>query len=236
MIDIEHTCGVLYIQRIREYIAVDSESIRAKPYEFYHTDEERYDLRNVGHKEWGESSVNRLKTLWDQKLSTAQIGRVMGISKNAVVGKARRLGLEPRPSPIKRDGKSEPKRPYKARRLPYGYPGSIIEEFSSNEIDGTRRKSEVLHVRDERQAPLPLIDLMLRNVMVARARKSDVPDMKCQWLEGDQRSEGGRGYWTEEDFCNDPVAKQGTCWCQKHREKVFEKGRRREKEEEAEAA
>jgi len=40
--------------------------------------------------------------LWDQGLPTAQIGKLLGFTKNAVVGKAHRIGLERRPSPIRR--------------------------------------------------------------------------------------------------------------------------------------
>lgn len=51
---------------------------------------------------WNESNVARLKELWDQGLPTAQIGKLIGFTKNAVVGKAHRIGLERRPSPIRR--------------------------------------------------------------------------------------------------------------------------------------
>ena len=51
---------------------------------------------------WNESNVSRLKELWDQGLQTAQIGKLLGFTKNAVVGKAHRIGLERRPSPIRR--------------------------------------------------------------------------------------------------------------------------------------
>ena len=51
---------------------------------------------------WNESNVARLKELWDQGLPTAQIGKLLGFTKNAVVGKAHRIGLERRPSPIRR--------------------------------------------------------------------------------------------------------------------------------------
>ena len=53
--------------------------------------------------EWNEEAIARLRLLWAEGLSTAEIGRRMGISKNAVVGKAHRLLLAPRPSPIRRD-------------------------------------------------------------------------------------------------------------------------------------
>ena len=51
---------------------------------------------------WNEDNVSRLKELWDQGLPTAQIGKLLGFTKNAVVGKAHRIGLERRPSPIRR--------------------------------------------------------------------------------------------------------------------------------------
>ena len=51
---------------------------------------------------WDDDNVKRLKDLWDQGLPTAQIGKLLGFTKNAVVGKAHRIGLERRPSPIRR--------------------------------------------------------------------------------------------------------------------------------------
>lgn len=52
--------------------------------------------------EWNEEAVAKLRELWTQGLSTAEIGRHLNVTKNAVVGKAHRLGLEGRPSPIRR--------------------------------------------------------------------------------------------------------------------------------------
>lgn len=49
---------------------------------------------------WTDSEIARLKALWAEGHSTAEIGRRMKRSKNAAVGKAKRLGLEGRPSPI----------------------------------------------------------------------------------------------------------------------------------------
>ena len=51
---------------------------------------------------WNDDNVTRLRDLWDQGLPTAQIGKLLGFTKNAVVGKAHRIGLERRPSPIRR--------------------------------------------------------------------------------------------------------------------------------------
>ena len=43
--------------------------------------------------EWTEEAIAKLRTLWAEGLSTAEIGRRLNISKNAVVGKAHRLSL-----------------------------------------------------------------------------------------------------------------------------------------------
>lgn len=51
---------------------------------------------------WTPDLIERLAMLWKDGLSTAEIGRRLGITKNAVVGKAHRLALNPRPSPLKR--------------------------------------------------------------------------------------------------------------------------------------
>jgi GcrA cell cycle regulator len=50
---------------------------------------------------WTDVLIQQLEAHWKAGFSTAEIGRKLGISKNAVVGKAHRLHLPPRPSPIK---------------------------------------------------------------------------------------------------------------------------------------
>ena len=54
--------------------------------------------------DWTPEQIGQLTRLWSEGLSTAEIGKRLGISKNAVVGKAHRLHLNSRPSPIKRVG------------------------------------------------------------------------------------------------------------------------------------
>ena len=53
--------------------------------------------------EWTNKMDARLEQLWGRVpvLSTAAIGREIGVSKNSVVGRAHRKGLPSRPSPIK---------------------------------------------------------------------------------------------------------------------------------------
>lgn len=58
---------------------------------------------------WNDDTIERLKKLWAEGLTTGEIGKELGVSKNAVVGKAHRLGLKGRPSPIKRPKKEKEK-------------------------------------------------------------------------------------------------------------------------------
>ena len=60
--------------------------------------------------EWDNEVIARLRLLWTEGHSTAEIGRRIGVSKNAVVGKAHRLELPPRPSPIHRNSEKSPRR------------------------------------------------------------------------------------------------------------------------------
>jgi GcrA cell cycle regulator len=65
--------------------------------------------------DWTTEAIERLKALWAEGHSTAEIGRRMGISKNAVVGKAHRLSLPARPSPIRREALAAAPRPAQPR-------------------------------------------------------------------------------------------------------------------------
>lgn len=49
--------------------------------------------------DWTRERVEMLTELWDDGVPTAEIGRRMGISKGAVIGKAFRLALRARPKP-----------------------------------------------------------------------------------------------------------------------------------------
>jgi GcrA cell cycle regulator len=76
--------------------------------------------------EWNDDAIAKLRALWAEGLSTAEIGRRMGVSKNAVVGKAHRLNLPSRPSPIRRDGERTPR-----RRLPRRVQGPTLPALTA---------------------------------------------------------------------------------------------------------
>jgi GcrA cell cycle regulator len=67
---------------------------------------------------WPEQDVTALRQLWREGHSTPEIGRRLGKSKNAIVGKVHRLDLEARPSPIKRGSPNAPKPVRQPRAVP----------------------------------------------------------------------------------------------------------------------
>jgi len=67
--------------------------------------------------EWSDEVIGQLRALWGEGHSTAEIGRRLGVTKNAIVGKAHRLDLPARPSPIRRDPDAAPVRRAAVRRV-----------------------------------------------------------------------------------------------------------------------
>ena len=53
---------------------------------------------------WTEERLATLKLLWNEGLSISQIGQRLGVTRNAVAGKAHRVGLPKRQSPISVSG------------------------------------------------------------------------------------------------------------------------------------
>ena len=49
---------------------------------------------------WDEKKLDKLKSLWEKGLPITKIGDELGVSRNSIAGKAHRLGLPKRNSPI----------------------------------------------------------------------------------------------------------------------------------------
>ena len=151
--------------------------------------------------EWNEETIARLRALWAEGLSTAEIGRRLNVSKNAVVGKAHRLNLSARPSPIRRmpSGAAPVRRP--AVHAPVQPARTVAAEPS--------------HAAEPPPAPAPRA--VLRPVPPATGRVT-----ACCWPIGEPGTRQFR-------FCDEPSA-PGRPYCQEHVAVAYVKVRDRREE------
>ncbi|MCB2057227.1 MAG: GcrA cell cycle regulator, partial [Novosphingobium sp.] len=58
---------------------------------------------------WTDERIEKLTKMWEGGATASQIADELGgVSRNAVIGKAHRLGLKARPSPVKPNEKEAP--------------------------------------------------------------------------------------------------------------------------------
>ncbi len=162
--------------------------------------------------EWTEELIIHLRGLWEEGRSTAEIGRVIGMSKNAVVGKAHRLNLPPRPSPIRREPGAPAYRPRPVSRGPTLPPLAAIRMDQGPEPPAPR------------MAPPPKLPLDQGagvdagvSAAVVRQLAPERPvrgrEMACCWPLGEPGTAGFR-------FC-DAVAAPGKPYCTAHAQLAY---------------
>jgi GcrA cell cycle regulator len=180
--------------------------------------------------EWSDEAIVRLRSLWDEGHSTAEIGRRLGMSKNAVVGKAHRLDLPARPSPIRRggDGTPRPKRP-SVRRPPVAGPTlPPLASLGEAETAALRRRQAM--ARTPSHAPSPASGQAARAPIVTPAPRLQAVAPRpygrvitCCWPIGEPGTLSFR-------FCDEPSV-PGKPYCDAHAELAYV--RIREKHEDA---
>ncbi len=162
--------------------------------------------------EWTDEIIARLRQLWDEGLSTAEIGRRLNISKNSVVGKAHRLDLPARPSPIRRDmSGARPSRPAPARVTGPTLPSLAIAAEPVPAMPpvtaaASGGASPVAAVRAAQPRPTLVASRPAQPRAAAR-----VP--ACCWPIGEPGTASFR-------FCGDP-AMNGKPYCQPHAEIAY---------------
>lgn len=77
-------------------------------------------------EEWTPDRIKVLMALWEEGLPTSEIGRRLGVTKNAVVGKVHRLGLKKRQSPIRQTATTSAQ-PKKAKPIQVRTPANSQE-------------------------------------------------------------------------------------------------------------
>lgn len=148
--------------------------------------------------DWTEDRISKLRALWAVGLTTAQIARVLNTSKNSVIGKAHRLELQGRPSPIVKAG-TPSKRAYVRRSQSKRVVRATMQAVP------TTSKPKVTRMNVEPFVPPPAPP---PRVVVLR------PNSECCWPFGDPRNR------TEFRYCDAPC--RGS-YCPEHRKLAYVK-------------
>lgn len=148
--------------------------------------------------DWTDSALRLLTEQWNAGVPTALIGQRLGITKNVVIGKAHRLGLPARKSPIKRD----PDEPLPPRRNAAPPPPPSRTFLFGAALDRRRAVPEVARTGQQPGVPAP-----------APVSRASVPYLRvhaCQWP-----TDAEPGAWPRFRLdCPAPIAKGA--YCAKH--------------------
>lgn len=146
--------------------------------------------------DWDDpKNIAKLTELWALGHSTAEIGRKMGISKNAAGAKVHRLNLPPRPSPIRRGGTLAPP---KIRRAA----GPTLPPIVSAEVNEERPKPVVV------AKPTKITVVEPPKPRAAPSMPRNLRTVCCQWPIGEPGTPSFR-------FC-DADAASGKSYCADH--------------------
>jgi len=76
---------------------------------------------------WSKERLKELEVLWKKGTPISQIGDLLGVSRNAVAGKASRLGLPKRESPISKSKTPSKSRKAAKKKAPPIIPEQVVE-------------------------------------------------------------------------------------------------------------
>jgi GcrA cell cycle regulator len=167
----------------------------------------RGNLISEAYMDWTEQRIEMLRRLWGQGQTASQIAVALGgVTRNAVIGKAHRLGLTGRPSPIKRDasGAAVPKRRPVPRRALAPQPKPMMP--LQRAMPAQPQESGVI----ASQPPAPREQP--RNYPPARAHGGT---KSCSWPMGDPKQPGFH-------FCGEP-SEPGRPYCANHCHQAYQR-------------
>jgi GcrA cell cycle regulator len=138
---------------------------------------------------WTDERIERLKSLWTKGMTASHIADELGgVSRNAVIGKAHRLGLQSRPSPVK-PNEPEPKPKAKAKEKVQPAPAAA----RSPAAEAPQRPVAARPERKPEPAPAPVMDEDEDDNLI-EADASDAPAAKPKAPEPLVRSIGPGGF------------------------------------------
>jgi GcrA cell cycle regulator len=147
---------------------------------------------------WTTEMIEGLKKMWKKGLTTNEIAKELGVSKNSIVGKVHRLNLTARPSPIKKKDDEEI------------LPQNVVSEQSVDEISNTQptkkpKKESLKKALEPEAAPIP-VETELKTRRCIKLHELD--SHTCRWPIGDPKDD-------RFCFCGNKV-RAGQTYCDEH--------------------
>jgi GcrA cell cycle regulator len=152
--------------------------------------------------EWTNERIDELRRLWGQGQTASRIAELLGgVTRNAVIGKAHRLGLRGRPSPIRREEGHQA-----APRAPRTAPAAAIAEELTRES-----VAPVI----ETPAPLPPLPVEAPPAAVTAGKALRSGTKACSWPVGDPKQPGFH-------FCGEEAV-PGRPYCAAHCTQAYQR-------------
>lgn len=140
---------------------------------------------------WTNEMIDKLRQMWKQGLTTSEIAKKIGVSKNSIVGKVHRLNLTARPSPIK---KKE---------------NVVVEQPVQKNVEKTPKSAKP--VKKVKIEPVEISPTVVQPTTVEKTEcipLTELDNHTCRWPIGDPRDEGFC-------FCGKKV-RSGQTYCEEH--------------------
>lgn len=155
---------------------------------------------------WTAEKIEQLNKLWSEGMSITEIGKILGMTRNAVVGKAHRLGLAKRPSPIAR---APGPRPAAAQPTPVAAPPRPAVAMPAAPMIAAAAPAPIAEAPLPPKPAMPAIPQPARPRPAPAFRATRVANgPACRWPIGDPKS-------PDFHFCGSPSI-EGKPYCEKH--------------------
>ena len=182
-------------------------------------------------KGWDSSMLKKLKSMVGKGLSTAEMGKKLGMSKNAVVGKLNRLGwnakaVEPSPKKAKVTVKATAKKTDSKKGLK-GIIAKVAAKPTAPAKKSVKEKVEkkpTTKAKEKKVAEKPVIktaskktkkDLALHELLIQHAlQMANLKPNQCRWPIGDPDSDNFH-------FCGETVF-SGKPYCYEHCRQAYQ--------------
>ncbi len=167
---------------------------------------------------WTAEKIEQLNKLWSEGMSITEIGKILGMTRNAVVGKAHRLGLAKRPSPIARaPGPRPAAQPTPVAAQPRPAPAAAAPVMAAGMTTAGMTTAATAPAAPPAVAEAPLPPKPAMPAIPQPARPRPAPAFRatrvangpaCRWPIGDPKS-------PDFHFCGSPSI-EGKPYCEKH--------------------